>query len=73
MLNSKDKRIIKLWLNGTSVDSICNKIGQPGDIQRVNDAIRRFKQWECIPCRTMNDAERFRCSNCDTDRGMNHD
>ena len=43
MLNPKDKRIIKLYNKGRSVEQISRSIGQPGveGIERVNQALAR--------------------------------
>ena len=41
VLNHTDQRIIKLYKRGLSLRSISNKIGRPGDIERVKKAIRK--------------------------------
>lgn len=41
-INWTDKRIAKLWLSGNkSLASIARKIGRPGDLQRVQDGLKR--------------------------------
>jgi len=39
-MNKTNQRIIKLWLQGNhSLESIAKKIGRPGNVERVKQAI----------------------------------
>lgn len=40
-MNTKDKRIAKLWNKGLTVDQIARKIGMPGNRERVLQGLKR--------------------------------
>lgn len=40
-MNTKDKRIAKLYRKGLSPEQIARKIGMPGNIERVASGLRR--------------------------------
>ena len=40
-MNTKDKRILKLWLKGLSVKQIARKIGCPDNTERVVEGLLR--------------------------------
>ncbi len=40
-VNTTDSRILKLWRKGHASASIARKIGRPGDVYRVRDAVER--------------------------------
>ena len=40
-MSDKDKRIVKWYLEGCSVERIAKKIGMPGELWRVLDALKR--------------------------------
>jgi len=48
-MNKTDKRILKQFYLGKTLDRIARLIGRPGDIERVLDALRRAeiseKEW----------------------------
>jgi len=39
--NATDARILKIWRKGVAPASIARKIGRPGDLDRVRDAVER--------------------------------
>jgi hypothetical protein len=39
--NAKDKRILKLWRRGLSVEQIARKIGDPTNLDRVREGLKR--------------------------------
>lgn len=44
MMNKTDKRVAKWWREGNKdLESLARKIGRPGDIGRVKEALRREK------------------------------
>ena len=47
MINKTDKRIIKWYLQGISLQNIARRIGRPGDIQRVKDGLIRGRLEPC--------------------------
>ena len=40
-INTKDKRIAKLWNKGLSLAQIARKIGMPGNLDRVIEGLHR--------------------------------
>lgn len=40
-MNETDKRILKFWGQGCSLDRIAKKIGRPSDISRVVQGLKR--------------------------------
>lgn len=41
MINKTDLRIIKLYSKGFTLERIAKRIGRPGDIKRIRDALIR--------------------------------
>ena len=40
-MNTKDERIVKLFLRGLSLEQIARKIGMPDNVQRVREGLER--------------------------------